>query len=504
MEKWKVESERFCISLIRRRCPFSSFATTTNRIMASLALRQALRMGLTSGLRHQVYPASKSLITVANAALKFNHRNYSTEKDNKQSPKSILDDDLLSKAGVDTDEPQTQKKSFTKEQQQPEKDEFEQTKSRRHNTKSTIDKKKELYSRLFWYSFLASNLGFLGYMARDFDPVEEPEIYNEADNGFSPSLIIKRLRTRLLGVSDVFSEPAFTDLLPPQVPGQYAPPLTLVLELDDLLIHSEWDYKKGWKTAKRPGLDYFLGYLSQYYEIVVFSRSSMAFAENTVAKLDPYHAFISYSLFKEVCRSKDGKLIKDLSLLNRDLKKVVIIDPDQDCYSMQPENAIPIDKWNGKKDDNLIKLIPFLEYLATSHTKDVREILNSYGDKTNIPEEYAIRENQMREEWKQSQERKRSNDFFSTILGIPPSLRGAKKMPLDAIREQGQRNYLHMYNYLKENGEKLLKEEQEKTKELMADQKLTLGKIVNEGMPTAEDIAKAAAEKQAQDAAASK
>ena len=441
-------------------------------------------------------------------------RSYATEKNphmgKTSKGKSILDEDMLAKAGVETEEPQSTSKSkatsSSKERQQEEyeeeekrdKDEFESTKSRRNNTKSTIDKKKEFYSRVFWYSFLAANLGFLGYMARDYDPNEEPELYVEEENGYTPGLIFKRLRKRLLGVSDVFSEPAFTDLLPPRTPGQYAPPYTLVLELDDFLIHSDWDYKKGWKTAKRPGLDYFLGYLSQYYEIVIFSRSSMAFAEPTVLKLDPYHAFISYSLFKEVCRSKDGKLVKDLSLLNRDLSKVIIIDPDENCYSMQPENAIPVDKWEGQKDDGLIKLVPFLEYLATSRTPDVRQTLNSFQDKKHIPEEFAVREHQMREEWQIQQEKKKGSDWLMKALGIPPSMRGSKKHPLDQIRENGQRNYLHMYNYLKEHGDRLLQEEQEKTKELMADQKLTLGKIVNEGMPTAEDIAKAAAEKEAQ------
>ena len=27
----------------------------------------------------------------------------------------------------------------------------------------------------------------------------------------------------------------------------------------------------GWRTAKRPGVDYFLAYLSQFYEIVLFT-----------------------------------------------------------------------------------------------------------------------------------------------------------------------------------------------------------------------------------------
>lgn len=27
----------------------------------------------------------------------------------------------------------------------------------------------------------------------------------------------------------------------------------------------------GWRTAKRPGVDYFIAYLSQFYEIVIFT-----------------------------------------------------------------------------------------------------------------------------------------------------------------------------------------------------------------------------------------
>lgn len=27
----------------------------------------------------------------------------------------------------------------------------------------------------------------------------------------------------------------------------------------------------GWRTMKRPGIEYFIGYLSQFYEIVIFT-----------------------------------------------------------------------------------------------------------------------------------------------------------------------------------------------------------------------------------------
>ncbi|ODV83220.1 hypothetical protein CANARDRAFT_100646 [[Candida] arabinofermentans NRRL YB-2248] len=440
-----------------------------------------LRSSLKLGLSKRLLVRSTNL----NKLPLFQYRSYATEKKTDEY-KSILNDDLLSKAGLNEDDIKSDKQSSSEKAYE---DEFGQPKKRRNNTKSSIDKKKERYAKLFWFSILGGSIAGCAYLCRDWDPILEKEFYNQDENGFdSPTKIFKRLNKRLNGVTDVFNEPAYNDLLPDPMPEPYRHPLTLVLELDDLLVHSTWDYKTGWKTAKRPGVDYFLGYLSQYYEIVIFSKSSMAFAENTVSKLDPYHAFITYSLFREACRSQDGKIIKDLSLMNRDLGKLIIIDPDQSCYSMQPENAIPIEKWDGSKDDQLIRLIPFLEYLATQPIKDVRPILSSFKSSSNdISTEFQIRESKLREQWELKQQQLNNSNVFTNLLGIPPTRR---KMPLDSIREVGQQNYLNMYNYLKENGEKLLKEEQEKTKEMLADQKLTLEKLVTEGMPTAEDIAK--------------
>ncbi|KAH3666037.1 hypothetical protein OGAPHI_004226 [Ogataea philodendri] len=409
--------------------------------------------------------------------------------DNKKSD-NILDDDLLAKAGIDSDAPKQEPRK-----QQLNEDEFGQPRKRKNNVKSTLDKKKDRLAKLFWFSILGAGVAGGAYNCREWDQEEEKDLYNAEENGWAPGNVWTRFRKRMWGVTNVFTEPAFTDLLPPPLPQPYRHPLTLVLELDDLLVHADWDHKKGWKTAKRPGVDYFLGYLSQYYEIVIFSRSSMAFAETTVTKLDPYHAFVSYSLFREACRTNDGKVIKDLSLMNRDLAKLVIIDPDEDCYSMQPENAIPIDKWDGKRDDKLVRLIPFLEYLATQPVKDVRPVLASFKDRKNIPQEFAEREAKLREQWEKDQKSVNGSSLASSLLGI--SQLRPRKMPLDVIREHGQRNYLNMYNYLKENGEKLLQEEQQKTKELLADQNLTLEKIFTEGMPTAEDIAKQQAAAQA-------
>ena len=47
---------------------------------------------------------------------------------------------------------------------------------------------------------------------------------------------------------------------------------TLVLDLDDVLVHSDWSRERGWRTFKRPGAEDFLRTMSQYYEVGVSFR----------------------------------------------------------------------------------------------------------------------------------------------------------------------------------------------------------------------------------------
>ena len=58
-------------------------------------------------------------------------------------------------------------------------------------------------------------------------------------------------------------------------------------------------------------------------------------------KLD-YRDLISHRLYQNSCKEFEGRFVKDLSDLGRDLKKVVIVDDNPNSSSFQPENAIPI------------------------------------------------------------------------------------------------------------------------------------------------------------------
>ncbi|RLV90774.1 Mitochondrial import inner membrane translocase subunit TIM50 [Spathaspora sp. JA1] len=445
---------------------------------------------------------NSALNSIAWYSSKSNNAADSKKKD-EQPTQSILTEDLLARAGFeDPEEAKAEAQGGIAGEGESGKsaDETKTRTRKRKRPQSSKDRQRERYANLFYLSSFVGGIAGLGYMSRDWDSEKEQEEMDGKDisNGYTPSLMYERMTKRLGSLFTFFSEPAFENLLPPPPPDAYRRPLTLVLTLDDLLVHSSWDTQHGWRTAKRPGLDYFLGYLSQYYEIVVFSTNSQMFSEKTVGKLDPYHAYISYALFREGCRYKDGKLIKDLSLLNRDLGKTVIIDVDEDSVSLQPENGIVVNKWEGKPDDYLISLIPFLEYLATQPLKDIRPILNTFKDKSQIVEEFGERERKLRQQWnKDHQQSNQPNavNFLGKLMGMPNALTKEQKMPLDIIREHGQLQYEHFQKYLRENAHKFLEEEQKLKDEFG---KVTLNKLITEGAPTPEDIAKVQAERAAQ------
>lgn len=440
---------------------------------------------------------------------------YSTSKNNQETNKkedakaqSILTDDLLAKAGFEDKQPEEQKSTSSKETIEEEEAEAEgsnqsnSNRRRKRRAQTTKDIQREKYANWFYISTLVGGVAGAGWISRNWDSEEEQDKLDgkSIPNGFNPSNMYQRSNKRLGSLFTFFSEPAFENLLPPPPPEAYRRPMTLVLTLDDLLIHSHWDVKNGWRTAKRPGLDYFLGYLSQYYEIVVFGSNLQMYSEKTVAKLDPLHAYISYALFREGCRYKDGKLIKDLDLLNRDLGKVIMVDVEEEPCSLQPNNSIVLKPWDGKPDDTLIRLIPFLEFIATQPVKDVRPILNTFNDKSNIIEEFSEREAKLRAKWYEENKHLiensgKINAIYSRLMGVEPSNKKSSsgpKMPLDIIREHGQLQYEHFQKYLKENGPKFLEEEQKLKDEFG---KLTLNKIITEGPPSAEDIAKVQAER---------
>jgi import inner membrane translocase subunit TIM50 len=177
---------------------------------------------------------------------------------------------------------------------------------------TSIDKRRDAFAKYMYGGFaLLLATGAL-YVGRNWEDEAEERAHPNAPSGWGLELFYNRAKARVSGQMGYYTEPTFDKLLPDVTP---APPYTLVLSLEDLLIHSEWTREHGWRTAKRPGLDYFLGYMSQYFEIVLFTSQPVGAADQIVRKMDPWH-FIVFPLFREATRYENGHYVKVFNFLS--------------------------------------------------------------------------------------------------------------------------------------------------------------------------------------------
>lgn len=181
---------------------------------------------------------------------------------------------------------------------------------------SSTERRRQKFANVMFALTLGGMTAGVVYLGRNWDE-EDLRRHPDEPNGWGLGLWWNRASTRMKEVMTYYHEPAFEKLLPDPDP-MFERPYTLVISLEDMLVHSEWSREHGWRLAKRPGADYFLHYLSQYYELVLFTTVPFAIAEPLVRKLDPYR-FIVWPLFREATKYKDGEIIKvSISSLGRD------------------------------------------------------------------------------------------------------------------------------------------------------------------------------------------
>ena len=138
----------------------------------------------------------------------------------------------------------------------------------------------------------------------------------------------------------------------------------LVLDIDETLSHMI-KLPFGNYFLVRPGVMDLLKELYNYYEIDIFTAALKHYADNIVNKLDRDNIYISYRLYRCHCTYEDGKSVKKLSLMGRDLNKIVFVDDLKRNAKYNMKNLALVSKWiDNIYDNEIINLKNKLKYIA--------------------------------------------------------------------------------------------------------------------------------------------
>ncbi|KAF8474952.1 NLI interacting factor-like phosphatase-domain-containing protein [Kalaharituber pfeilii] len=167
---------------------------------------------------------------------------------------------------------------------------------------------------------------------------------------------------------------------------------TLILDLDETLIHSlakggrltsghmvevklEGQHPILYYVHKRPYCEEFLRKVYKWYNLVVFTASVQEYADPVIDWLEQERKYFKGRYYRQHCTNRNGTYIKDISSIEPDLSKVIIIDNSPMSYMFHEDNAIPIEGWiNDPTDIDLLNLIPLLH--ALHYVTDVRALLS--------------------------------------------------------------------------------------------------------------------------------
>jgi len=181
-------------------------------------------------------------------------------------------------------------------------------------------------------------------------------------------------------------------LLPPQV-NMLKGRKTLLLDLDETLVHSTFQ-KKHRTTCDmmvkvdiedvihevyvylRPGLQQFLKYAAEKFEVVIWTASQSRYADPVLDEIDP-DGCCFWRLFRDSCVKNKDRYVKDMSILGRPAESALLLDNSPLCYMFQPEQGLAIESWFDERDDTaLYDILPILDELAACD--DVQQVIKKH------------------------------------------------------------------------------------------------------------------------------
>ena len=157
---------------------------------------------------------------------------------------------------------------------------------------------------------------------------------------------------------------------------------TLVLDLDNTLI-SHNNRNTNDMCNLRPGLLSFLNTLKPLYELISFTNEPKEYSEQLLKEIESNRKYFDYNLYREHNILIGNNLVKDISKIGRDMKKIIIVDKLIENIKCTPDNGILIKPYYGETNKNDTVLFELKKLLVLFHKmgyEDLRIAIKNYSN----------------------------------------------------------------------------------------------------------------------------
>ena len=148
-------------------------------------------------------------------------------------------------------------------------------------------------------------------------------------------------------------------------------------EIEDFKFLIE-GFDEHFRVKLRPGLLEFLEDMSRHYRLAVFTAGKEAYARPILKHIDPQGKFFERMLFQHHC--DQTTFAKDLTLIEKDLRNVVLLDNNPNAF-LQPRNGMSIIDFYGENDlDRELAMVSgFLKSCSNSrYCPDIRDAASQW------------------------------------------------------------------------------------------------------------------------------
>ena len=179
-------------------------------------------------------------------------------------------------------------------------------------------------------------------------------------------------------IDDIIFEYQKNKISPPFITIPTDKKYTLILDLDETLIHVNSEGQ----CLLRPGLFSFLGAVKPLYELISFTNASKPYSDAIIKKIETRNKYFDYNLYREHSFLRGKEFIKDISRIGRDIRKMIIVDNMPNNYRLNSENGINISPFLGdsKGDTVLFELKKLLIMFHKIGYDDIRMAIKEYQE----------------------------------------------------------------------------------------------------------------------------